>query len=446
MTNEINRRRDKMLKKLSFTIGTGLLLLFSCTVLSFAATTSVDALIEKLTDKGVITKEEARGIKVDIVEDEKLLRDEGFKQGLPSWIRDTKLKGDFRLRYQYNHNKTVNNQTNERHRGRFRLRLGLESNVNEKLLVGIGLASGTDSTTASNKDRARSTNQSFDDSFAKKPINLDYAFAKYTALPWLTLIGGKMQLADVIWEPGDLIWDTDITPEGGVINLEKKVNPNINLFMKNAFLVLEEDSTSNDDPSGIHIQPGIDAKLTDNMSLKNALAFDYWAVGNTTLNNSANSNTGSTGNSANPRKDFVNMAPAFELKIKEPLKWTDIGFLDIPSLAFFGEYVRNLNNAKPDDNKSGFMAGLKFGAEKIANWRQWQASYNFARLEKDAVLDILPDSDRYEGQTNIRAHEAKFAYGLGKNTYLEFDVYRAQKLSKPKQPETVFQLDWNLKW
>jgi hypothetical protein len=61
-------------------------------------------------------------------------------------------------------------------------------------------------------------------------------------------------------------------------------------------------------------------------------------------------------------------------------------------------------------------------------------------------LDLLPDSDRYEGQTNMRAHEVQFQYGLGKNTYLSLDVYSAQSLSKPRNPTTLYQVDWNMKF
>jgi hypothetical protein len=140
------------------------------------------------------------------------------------------------------------------------------------------------------------------------------------------------------------------------------------------------------------------------------------------------------------------VAPAFELKFKEPFNALGISFINIPQLKLFGEYVANIADTVPKDNRSGYMVGFGFGADKIGAWGDWQATYNFARLERNAVLDILPDSDRYGGQTNIRGHELKFAYGLGKNTWLEFDVYRAQKLAAPYAPETLVQVDWNMKF
>jgi hypothetical protein len=69
-------------------------------------------------------------------------------------------------------------------------------------------------------------------------------------------------------------------------------------------------------------------------------------------------------------------------------------------------------------------------------------------LEKDSVLDILPDSDRYKGKTGMRSHEGILTFGLGKNTNLGIDVYRSWNIvgTSTKAPETLVQVDWNLKF
>ncbi|MBN3040364.1 MAG: putative porin, partial [Candidatus Omnitrophica bacterium] len=204
----------------------------------------IDILLQKLVEKGVLTGAEAQQIKVETKETIKKEIAAGESETLPSWVQTIKLKGDYRVRYQANHSKTVNDQTSERHRGRFRLRLGAEAKVNNKVLVALGLATGLSDNggAAVNHDYIRSTNQSFDDSFSKHPINLDYAYAKYNAAKWLYLIGGKMKLGDVLWEPGDLMWDGDITPEGGAFDISKKINPGLGVFLKTGFYIFEEDS------------------------------------------------------------------------------------------------------------------------------------------------------------------------------------------------------------
>ena len=145
-------------------------------------------------------------------------------------------------------------------------------------------------------------------------------------------------------------------------------------------------------------------------------------------------------------KDVVNVLPAFELKFKEPFNGLGISLLNVPMFSLFGEYVVNLNDSKPDDEKTGFMIGCKFGADKISGWGDWQAKYNFARLGKDAVLDELPDSDRYGGRTDIGSHELVLEYGLGKSTSLALDIYRSYRLVAAEAPETLVQLDWNMKF
>ena len=105
---------------------------------SFATTTQVDSLIELLVEKGTITRAEGIKLKGEIASDEKALREEAMKQSLPKWVQDMKWKGDLRVRYQNERRDT----TNSRHRGRVRMRLGVETNVNEKSSVAVGIATG----------------------------------------------------------------------------------------------------------------------------------------------------------------------------------------------------------------------------------------------------------------------------------------------------------------
>ncbi len=407
----------------------------------------IDILLDKLVDKGVLTAGEARQIAAETKEDVRKEVAAGKSDILPKWVQNTKLKGDFRLRYQMDHAKSSHNQTKNRQRGRIRARLGLESKVNEKLLVAVGIATGLNEYTTSNKDTIRSTNQTLGASWSKKPFNLDYAYAKYTPMPGFAVIGGKMLLKDAIWEPGDLMWDTDITPEGVAFDFARNVNSDMSVFLKSGFFLFEEISSSNDDPYSIHIQPGMDVKIADGISLRASVAADYFRVRDFTLKGSSVSNTGSYKSGDNsyavPMANYTNIMPALELKFSDPFKAFHI---NVPQLRLFGEYIRNFADIDPYTGKSGYMLGFGLGADKVAKFGDWVLKYNYARLEKNAVLDILPDSDRYEGKTNIRAHEIALDFGLGENTWLGLDVYRAQLLTAPRAPSTVVQVDWNMKF
>ncbi|MCM8763254.1 MAG: putative porin, partial [Candidatus Omnitrophica bacterium] len=200
----------------------------------------IDILLQKLVDKGILSPGEAQEIKTETQEQVKKEIAQGKYSNLPEWIQKMKFKGDFRLRYQYDHEKNIgtNASKTDRNRGRFRLRLGLEAKPNDKILAAVGIASGK-------TGDPRSTNQTFQDAFDKKPIILDYAYAQYSPKPWVTLIGGKMK--NPLWEPGDLIWDTDITPEGGSVNFSKKLNSKTALFLNTGVFVIDENNSGSGD-------------------------------------------------------------------------------------------------------------------------------------------------------------------------------------------------------
>ncbi|MFA6217818.1 MAG: putative porin [Candidatus Omnitrophota bacterium] len=396
----------------------------------------IDLLLQKLVEKGVLTAGEAQQIGTETKEQIKAEIAAGQYSSLPAWVQNTKLKGDFRLRYQMEHTSGSTSRT-YRQRERIRLRLGVESKANEKLLVGIGLATGLNDGSA---DAARSTNATLENGFSKKIISLDYAYAQYMPNSWMTLIGGKFK--NPLWEPGDLIWDTDINPEGGVIQLSRKLNSRVEGFLNAGVLVLDELSTSNHDPMLNVVQSGVKIGLSDTVSLKTALSFYNAAkVKGQKLDGTAGTNRNNGTASGNQLLDgYTTLTPAAEITVKDPLKSLGI---ELPMLGVFGEYV---NNPQAKDNGNGYMVGCKFGAEKVSKWGDWQFAYNFAQLQQNAVLDILPDSDRVGGKTGVRAHEGILQFGLGKNTALNIDYYYGWNMASKHAGAHVAQVDWNVKF
>ncbi len=408
----------------------------------------VDILLQKLVEKGVLTAGEAQQIGTETKEQVKKEISEGKFSSLPAWVQNTKLKGDLRLRFQNLHEKNTGDIGKDTTVGRIRMRLGIESKVNDKLKVGVGIATGSGD--------PRSTNITFGSYSTKKGIYLDYAYGKYDPLPWLSFVGGKMLLPDVLWEPTDLIWDTDITPEGAVIGFSKTLDSKTSVFMKTGSMVLVDDTSTTSGAMAYLVQPGVNYAVNDNIALKGALTYEYFqskdaaATSYSKGDNTRNGTTSSTTVYGNYAYNYSVLNPALELTIKEPFK--ALG-LSVENLKIFGEYV---NNFAVSNKNTGFSLGFQFGNEKVEKWGDWQARYIYAMLGKDAVLDILPDSDRYGGQTGIRSHEGIFTFGLGKNTYLGFDVYRSWAIngnhgfgtsaSSSAKPETLVQIDWNMKF
>lgn len=370
-----------------------------------AKAVEVDILVDKLVEKGILSPVEAQIILDETKQQVAKEIAQGKNSSLPAWVQSLKLKGDFRLRYQYD-DKDLDSASG-RNRGRIRYRLGIESKVNDKLKVAAGLASGgTD---------PRSTNQTFQDTFSTKGINLDYAYAEYAARPWLTLLGGKMPRKGILWEPTDLLWDGDITPEGGAILLSKSVN-GVDFFTNLGLFQIDESSSKSDEPYMGYIQPGVKLKLGKNVTLKGAVTGYLVQTAEYDIDNSAGTNTL---NGSNHKYDYDAVSPAFELAVKEPLGGI------VPYFSLFGEYV---NAFDPSDDNNGFAAGIKLGEQKVKDKGQWQAKYIYRHLERDAWFDALPDSDAYDGDTNVKGHELALDYGLSKNVTFGLDYYYMQPI------------------
>jgi hypothetical protein len=147
---------------------------------------------------------------------------------LPSWVQRFTFEGDLRLRYQYED--TTGEEA--RNRGRLRYRLGVAAKVTEQIKAVFGLASGGDD--------PRSTNQTFQDTFSSKGVRLDLAYAEYQPFKDIKLLGGKFK--NPIWRPSDLLWDSDINPEGGAIQLKFKTLPALDVFFMTGIFVIDEHS------------------------------------------------------------------------------------------------------------------------------------------------------------------------------------------------------------
>lgn len=398
--------------------------------LSQAATTEVDSLIQKLVEKGILTKEEGREIKTEIVEDAKAIQEDRIKQTIPDWVKNTKLKGDMRVRYQYERRK---NDSEARSRGRIRYRLGLDHKVNDQWKVGAGLAS---SEVGSTTDDARSTNTTFTDVFRHSDIRLDMAFAEYQPVTWGKAIAGKFSKSDYLWVPTDLLWDSDINPTGGAMHLEHKFTNGLTTYLNNGVWMLDENGkVDRPDPFMTISQGGAKTKLGIFDVNAAGTYYGFHGVKGIALDGTASSNTLS---GAVLQHDYDSFGASAEIGVKNPL-----GLESIQSLAFFGDFI---NNVDPEDDATGWAAGVKFGDAKVNGKNQWQIKYQYSYLGKDAWPDAFPDSDRLGGATDIKGHEWILEYGLSKNVTIGLDYYQDDRVKAAHNRQKLIQADVNLKF
>ncbi len=392
----------------------------------------VDILLNKLVEKNILTKEEAKGLSDEMKKDgekEKMVTAEASKESfeLPKWIKNTEIKGDVRVRYQSQD--TDNDGRVSRDRGRIRARLGVISKPDDKWEGAIGLATGGSD--------PRSTNQTLENTFQTPDIRLDYAYAKYSPNKIISIMAGK--IANPIWGTKDLLWDTDIYPDGIAAALNFKINDNLEIFATPAYFLLDEYSSSKSDPTMTVLQSGIKTNINKNIDMKFAAAYYNFSdmVGNDFSEWSGNSNTRiPTTNNWLYEYDGVTLDAEIGFKLPERIKYVE-------TLSMFGQYV----DSDADTNNQGYLYGFSFGDKSVKEAKDWQVKVNYRKLEKDAWADFMPDSDFYSGATDVKGMEYELTIGLAKNITLGLDYYHAKPiLSNPARKEGFFQADLAVKF
>ncbi|MFO7963431.1 MAG: putative porin [Desulfobacterales bacterium] len=344
---------------------------------------------------------------------------------LPEWISNMKFKGDVRVRYQDEERDPID-EGGENSRFRVRWRAGFETQINDYWSAGFGLASGGDD--------PRSTNQTLEDTFETGDARLNYAYAEFHTGP-VSVLAGKFK--NPIWNPKDLLWDSDITTDGVAAVFDFDAAENTSLFFTPAVFVLDEwkDTETEDLPTMLALQAGV--KLDFAMPGYITFAGTYYAnnniEGNDWSEHSAETNT--TDIDGNWEYDH----DAYSLE-------AEVGLTGLPVfVAAFGQYV----TADVDDEDTGYLYGVKFGRKKVKNFMDWQVKVNYRHLEQNAWLDFLPDSDFLGGATNVEGMEYEFVLGLAKNVSLGLDYYQSEVIKGSidgVEEENLLQVDLVVKF
>ncbi|MCX5797968.1 MAG: hypothetical protein NTU90_00095, partial [Proteobacteria bacterium] len=130
---------------------TGLFIALFCTQLVYGASSEMEVLLKILEKKGIITSSEAESIAKETKEiaakeaakakETSAKKDEAKKEWeVPDWVKNTKFKGDLRLRGEIVDRAETSAGTRERER--YRLRVGADTTITDQVMVGFGLGSG----------------------------------------------------------------------------------------------------------------------------------------------------------------------------------------------------------------------------------------------------------------------------------------------------------------
>lgn len=367
------------------------------------------------------------------------------------WPDKITLKGDLRIREEY-----IDQGDDSKGKGgftenrlRLRARLAVEARINDELKAVIGLSSGDDDPV--------SGNQTLGQEFSRKPIRLDLAYAEWTpsvisdlGAGAVTLDGGKMRNPFIM--VSELIWDPDVNPEGLAASYRIPDTEYLEA-MANAGAMWYYERKSGPETMlytgqlGLKVKPAkgynilIGGSYYYFTNVKGYHAFDYKnddkATGANFYGNSSENNAGS-GN--------TNMVYANEFHELEAL--VQVGFpLPLPSVMttgkIYGDYVKNLD---PSSDNAGYQFGLQLG--ELRDKGDAMIGYAYRKLEKDATMGAMTDSDWWGGGTDGKGHQVKAGCQIFKNWSLNATYFfkNQKEMSKADVNYDRFQLDLTAKF
>jgi hypothetical protein len=341
---------------------------------------------EKSRETAVAQVEEAVDEKIDTAVTEQV--DE--RMAAVSWAERIRWKGDFRYRYE-----NIDEEGKDgRNRSRIRARTHLEADLSPTLDVGVGLATGGDDPVSSN--------QTIGGGGSSKDIKIDLAYFNWKGIENTRITGGKFK--NYLIRPGGkgLRWDGDWRPEGLGI-----VWDNGRFYAQGLGTWLEGDSRKGTE-FGWALQGGVKFKTGETGTLSLGVGYTQFDIaGRTPVFGAADD---FYGNTFIPDPDdpetliFAYDYRNYELFLDWKMKLGGYPF------ALFGNYT--VNDEAPE-NDTAYLFGAKFGSAKDKG--DWDVTYFYEKLEADATIGLLADSDFGGGGTDAKGHVISGTYAFHKS-------------------------------
>ncbi|MEJ8568430.1 putative porin [Elongatibacter sediminis] len=335
-----------------------------------------------------------------------------------AWAERIRWSGDFRYRYE-----NIDRQgQDERNRNRIRARAALQARVSDTVRVGLGLASGSQDPV--------STNQTLGMAGSHKSLNIDLAYFEWTGLTNTAIFGGKYKNPLKRVGSSALVWDGDWRPEGFAAAYEDG-----SVFAYGLGTWLESDSASGQQEFSYLLQGGTRLRLGNKAELM--LGAGYYAV-DAADKGSFFGDGDFFGNSF----DAATQSYRYDYRMVEAFAELTLSTFDRP-LTLFGDYVTNLD---ADDEDSGYSLGFEYGEAKTPG--AWSVGYLYKKLEADAVLGLLADSDFGRGGTDAKGHVLSGAYAIQDRWIFELTYFinKTGLASGDPQDQDRLQLNLNFKY
>jgi hypothetical protein len=373
---------------------------------------------------------------------------------MPDWLTSVKLINDLRLRYDGIYAPDPDFVT--RQRVRPRLRLGGMATLKDDFEIGFRLAS-TPSVGKDSGGDPLSTNQTLEDNGSRKPVGVDWVFARWTPIHtprWTgSFTAGKMENPPNYSEN---VFDVDYTPEGFAeqFSYRPHANHTVGTYLGQYFL--DEIALSGKDPFLFLEQLRLDSKWTRHVS-------SSFGVSGLSITSPENLTTASVpdSNHGNTRTAAGVLVNDYQLLIADgSITWNLDSFPLYQGpfpIKLAGEFIQNFGASR---DHIGYAFGPSFGRVSQTGKVQkgnWEVSYRYHELPGDANYEELTASDNgtfyrhrpvgepgsgsfrptFLNGLNLRGHAFRVAYAPFDSLVLDARVWLNQAIREVDAPEGV---------
>lgn len=434
----------------------------------------------------------------------------GVPNAWPTWLNRVTVSSDFRFRFEserYGSNNAdgrsdtvsyadynrinskgkfdvsdpdffLNTQKN-RERMRLRARLGFKTKISETASSEIRFATGNTGTPVS-------TNQTLGDDFNKYSITVDRASFVWKDVdldgyPWLDVMVGRFKNPFLTT---DLIWDSDINPDGLAATWRYNLSGGDDLFSMDqrdktlyataGLFPLDEFELSGQDRWLLGSQIGTEFILIDQTTMNFGLAVynfinmpgerntlgddaldftapNYLGRGNTLFNITNSTDPLARKYAYAADYQLLNLTARFDITSFAPERLIlDLDF--VKNLGFDKDEVAARVVSGGDaadlikDATAGYQAQVLYGWPDITHYRDWNIGFAYKYLEADAVVAAYTDSDFHGGGTDAQGWILSGAYGIEENTSINLKYLSATEIDGPKLQISQLQIDLNTRF
>lgn len=450
-------RQKKNTTKLALFAGAAAL----AAVIPQAQAQTSEGLINKLEQKGILTSDEAKQLRVENAQaDTNLINSvSSSKLKLSDSIKSMQLFGDLRFRYEYRgvDNPSGTPSTYSKERFRYAFRVGIKGDLFDDFSYGVRVETSNNPrspwSTFGNNTTGGSVTPSDKNASG---IYLGQAFLNWHPEDWYEMTVGRMPMP-LYTTP--MVWDTDINPEGAYEKFKYSTDK-MDLFAGFGQFDYQNPSSTDNAPSGdtflLTWQAGGIVKFSNTSYFKMApMLYTYTSTGSSAplknafvgQGNAAGGNPGVPGSSYNKAYNEVGINNLLILEI--PLEYTfRINSTPLGDLQarIFGDYAHNFQGDSRADKayaagssagafpgvsgpvhgqdnafQAGFgigsagpvygpTQGLVYGSTSKAG--TWESRVYYQYIQQYALDVNLIDSDFFEGRANQQGVYWSFAYSF----------------------------------